>query len=77
MRKSTYIVCGPVGDNGEPTFWNQHQGWITDQTEATVYDSRIFALPLPEGGTGILEYIAGEIGLFYGPSLIPSFEVTL
>jgi hypothetical protein len=65
MNKETLIIVGPVNDD-EPTYWNNDQEWISDITEATHFDRRIFTAPLPGGTTGIMTMVDGEPVHFCG-----------
>lgn len=59
------IVCGHV--NGEDVYWSNDKGWVNDESMASCFDHRILSLPMPEGGTGILEILDGQPVHFYGP----------
>lgn len=52
---SQFLICGPIGDDDAPTYWNNDQGWVSDSREATTLPRQILTSPLPEGSVGILE----------------------
>ncbi len=54
-----YVIAGQ--DHGEPTWWNNENGWVHEFVEATTFPAGIFGESLPPGSVGVLEMtLTGE-----------------
>jgi hypothetical protein len=49
-----FIILGSIVDD-DTTFWNAEYGWTAFKPFATIYDSNILTVPLPEGGYALQE----------------------
>ena len=76
-KDSVFLVCGPSTEDDNASYWSNHAGWTEDITEATVFDSRVLTAPLPDGGTGIVEYVNDTPVKFFGKLPLPPREVTI
>lgn len=76
-EKSIFFVCGTVTEEENATYWNNDKGWTEDISEATPFDSRVLTLPLPPGGTGIIEYADDKPVRFLGTIDLPPREVSI
>lgn len=57
LKGSNFFILGPVTEAENATYWSDQFGWIEDIDKATVFTRQIITLPLPPGGTGIVEYL--------------------
>lgn len=63
-KETQYVIAG--ADHGEPTWWNNEDGWVHEFEEATTFPLGLFGEPLPPGSTGILEMtLTGDLVNFY------------
>lgn len=77
LKGSNFFVLGPVTEDETATYWNNESGWIEDITQATAFDRRVLTIPLPPGGTGIVEYLDNSPVWFVWQLLLPPREESL